>query len=282
MMFINFDIARPRQWFILMYTSCLTVWLNEYVMFFYVTKQIITMKQPISEQHLWVTLIEALLKQCISRTLKGYETVSATHIHPFNGPFLGLPGLVGTRKVKPIWILQKQETVSGSGISWAICKSAPRSRQITMPAPHHSVFYRPDALPAAQPTVSKHWRHWNRISYCNIIKFSTSAAHNLLRIWLESLFVPICFRACSREFTEKTTKNPSMVRRWKIMAVQNIYDKCSKTTPANSYLLWRERKKKRKKMWKRPTLKIKKSGNGQCQGNSGPALFNVYFSHEPG
>ena len=43
--------------------------------------------------------------------------------------------------------------------SWTICKSAPRSRQITMPAPHHSVFYRPDALPAAQPTASKHWRH---------------------------------------------------------------------------------------------------------------------------
>ena len=26
----------------------------------------------------------------------------------------------------------EQETVSGSGISWAICKSAPRSRQITI------------------------------------------------------------------------------------------------------------------------------------------------------
>ena len=51
-----------------------------------------------------------------------------------------------------------KETVSDSGISWAICNSAPRSRQITMPAPHHSVFYRPDALPAAQPTASKHWR----------------------------------------------------------------------------------------------------------------------------
>jgi len=25
-----------------------------------------------------------------------------------------------------------------------------------LPAPHHSVFYRPDALPAAQPTASKH------------------------------------------------------------------------------------------------------------------------------
>jgi len=37
----------------------------------------------------------------------------------------GLPGCAGTRKVKPIWILLKQETVSGSGISWAICKCAP-------------------------------------------------------------------------------------------------------------------------------------------------------------
>ena len=38
----------------------------------------------------------------------------------------------GTRKVKP-GILLEQQTVSGSGISWAICKSAPRSRQITTP-----------------------------------------------------------------------------------------------------------------------------------------------------
>jgi len=44
--------------------------------------------------------------------------------------------------------------MSGSGIRWAVCKSAPRSRQITTPAPHRSVFYRPHALPAAQPTVS--------------------------------------------------------------------------------------------------------------------------------
>ena len=58
--------------------------------------------------------------------------------------------------------------MSGSVISWAICKSAPRSRQITTPAPHHSVFYRPDALPAAQPTASKHWRHWSAITWTNI------------------------------------------------------------------------------------------------------------------
>ena len=72
--------------------------------------------------------------------------------------FPGLPRWAGTRKVKTNWILLKQETVSGNGISWAICKSAPRSREITMPATHHSLFYRPDALPATQPTASKHWR----------------------------------------------------------------------------------------------------------------------------
>jgi len=85
----------------------------------------------------------------------------STHTHPFNGPFFGstqVSRTAGTRKVKRMWILVKQETVTGSGISRAICKSAPRSRQITTPAPHHSVFYRPYALPATQPTASKHWR----------------------------------------------------------------------------------------------------------------------------
>ena len=63
-----------------------------------------------------------------------------TCMRAFKGPFLGLPGWAGTRKVKPIWILLKQETVSGIGISLAICKFASRSRQMTTPAPHHSVF----------------------------------------------------------------------------------------------------------------------------------------------
>ena len=68
-----------------------------------------------------------------------------------------LPRWADNRKVKPVWISLKQETVSGIDISWAICKSAPHSRQITTPAPHHSVFCRSDALPTAQPTASKHW-----------------------------------------------------------------------------------------------------------------------------
>ena len=79
--------------------------------------------------------------------------ITHTHTHTCNGPFPGLPGWAGTRKVKPIWILLKQETVSGSGISWAVCKSAPRSRQITTPAPHHSVFLQA-GCPSCCPTNS--------------------------------------------------------------------------------------------------------------------------------
>jgi len=85
--------------------------------------------------------------------LQTCQEITHTHTHPFNGRFSGLPGWAGTRKVKPVWILLKQVTVSGTGISWAICKSAPRSRQITTPAPHYSVFSQA-GCPSCRPTNS--------------------------------------------------------------------------------------------------------------------------------
>jgi len=85
-----------------------------------------------------------------------------THTHPFNGPFPGLPRWASTRKVKPIWILLKQETVSGSDIRWAImgnmqvCTALQTdNHDSTLPLS----FYRLDALTTAEPTASKHWRH---------------------------------------------------------------------------------------------------------------------------
>jgi len=57
---------------------------------------------------------------------------------------------VGIRRIPPNTLL-------------AICQSALHSRQITTPAPHHSDFYRPDALPAAQPKrqcTQGHFRYW--------------------------------------------------------------------------------------------------------------------------
>jgi len=66
-----------------------------------------------------------------------------------------------------IWILLEQETVSGSGISWAICKSAPRSRQIITQALHYSSFFtgRMPFLPPSQhrqstEDISNRQHHW--------------------------------------------------------------------------------------------------------------------------
>jgi len=96
-----------------------------------------------------------------------------TYTHPFNGPLSGTTRVSRYQNGKPMWILLKQETVSGSGISWAICKSAPLSRQITTPAPHHSVFTgRMPFLPPNQQRQSsegnKHWRQ----------RFDTILAYN--------------------------------------------------------------------------------------------------------
>ena len=103
--------------------------------------------------------------------------VSHTHSR-LTALFPGLPGWAGTRKVKPIWILVKQETVSGNGISWAMCKSAPCSRQITVPAPHsreslwvyrplgrcpsYYVFLRVKSAPSSVGTLPPYntWFHW--------------------------------------------------------------------------------------------------------------------------
>ena len=73
-----------------------------------------------------------------------YTTTPPTDIlpvHPFNGLFPVQPGQAGTRKVNHSGFYWSKRWWGGSGISWTICKSfAPRSRQMTTPVPHHSVF----------------------------------------------------------------------------------------------------------------------------------------------
>ena len=111
---------------------------------------------------------------CVLRVMQQLHTHTHTRLTAF---FPWLPGLAGTRKVKLIWILLEQEKLSGI----CIRKSAPRSRQKTTPAPHRSVFYRPDALPAAQPTASKHWRQsYQQQLWCS--------SYQLINCWNHKFF----------------------------------------------------------------------------------------------
>ena len=83
-------------------------------------------------------------------------TTNQSHTHTrLTAHFPGLRGWAGTRKVKPIWISLKQETVSGSGISWAICKFAPRPRlQTDNYASTSPLSFLQAGCPSCRPTNS--------------------------------------------------------------------------------------------------------------------------------
>ena len=102
----------------------------------------------------------------------------------------GLPGWASTRKVKPIWILLKQETVSGSGISWAICKSESRSRQITMPV-HNQQCQSPEGTIPHYTTL---WRYTNLFIITGLM-FPT--------------FATVIYRSiCVEEWSRRRRQNP--------------------------------------------------------------------------
>jgi len=81
----------------------------------------------------------------------------------------GLPKWAGTRKVKQIWTLLKQE--SGSGISWTICKFAPRSRPTTTPAPTTQFFT--GQMPFLPPNQQCQSTEGNKCDYCHYYYYKT-------------------------------------------------------------------------------------------------------------
>jgi len=91
------------------------------------------------------------------KTLKALSFyITHTHTHSFNGPLSGTTRVSRYQKGKINLYFTEARDSEWQWHLRAICKSAPRSSQISTPATHHSVFYRPDALPAAKPTASKH------------------------------------------------------------------------------------------------------------------------------
>jgi len=102
----------------------------------------------------------ACLRACVCCCTFLQIDINTTSLHQFNGLFSRTPWVSRYQKGKTSLDLNEARddgVLRCSGISWTICKQpAPHSRQITTPTPHHSIFYRPDSLPNAQPTVSKY------------------------------------------------------------------------------------------------------------------------------
>ena len=91
------------------------------------------------------------------QSLQSMTALLHTHIHPFNGPFSGTTQVSQYQKGKT-----NLDFTEARDSEWQwhqlgcmqICTSLQTDNQSTPLL----FFYRPDALPAAQPTASKHWR----------------------------------------------------------------------------------------------------------------------------
>ena len=88
-----------------------------------------------------------------------------THTHPFNGPISGTTRVSRYQKGKTSLDFTEARDSEWQWHQLGHMQVCTSSRQITTPAPHYSVFYRPDALSAAQPTASKHWRQSLKVTW---------------------------------------------------------------------------------------------------------------------
>jgi len=118
----------------------------------------------------------------LSLSLSRACTHTHTHTHTrLTALFPGLPRWAATRKVKPIWILLKQETVGGSGISWSMVHDDHLAVSLSLVAPDRQprqhpttqFFYRLDALPSFLGGLYRCAKFgWNLCSSFNNVKLS--------------------------------------------------------------------------------------------------------------
>ena len=87
-------------------------------------------------------------------------SLSWTHTHPFNGPLSGTTQLSRYQKGKT-----NLDFTEGRDSEWQWYQLGHMQACILLQTDNHAstpplnFFCRPDALPAAQPTLLKHWRH---------------------------------------------------------------------------------------------------------------------------
>jgi len=90
--------------------------------------------------------------------------------HPFNGPLSGTTQVSRYQKGKTNLDFTEARDNEWQWYQLGMCKSAPRSRQITTPAPHHSVFFtgRMPFLSPNQQRQSTEGRQYTKINSLHI------------------------------------------------------------------------------------------------------------------
>ena len=110
----------------------------------------------------WSSTEHCVLSNCLDQadislqmTMPSY---THTHTHPFNGPFSGTTRVSQYQKGKTNLDFTEARDSEWQWHQLGHMQGCTSLQPHNHASTHHSVFYTPDALPAAQPTVSKHWR----------------------------------------------------------------------------------------------------------------------------
>ena len=140
----------------------------------------------------WHGSIIPPIRHCVKRKF-GYLH---THTHPFNGPLSGTTRVSRYQKGKTNLDFTAARDSEWQWNQLDHMQACTLLQTDNHASTHHSVFYRPDALPAAQPTVSMHWRYlqnksislWNFVPDSELGKFCVSIS-----------IVETCYRLNSRK-----------------------------------------------------------------------------------
>jgi len=100
------------------------------------------------------------------------HTTYNTHHNRFTALFLGPTGWAGARRELLDFMVQ-EEINRGRHTDHPAGRHSIWTNQCPPPPSLH-IFNRPDALPAAQPTVSKHWRQLTHSDYEKTLEFSST------------------------------------------------------------------------------------------------------------
>ena len=120
------------------------------------------------------------------------------HTHPFNGPFSGTTRVSRYQKGKT-----NLDFTEARDSEWQwhqldhmqVCISLDTDNHASTPP--LKVFYMPDALPAAQPTASKHWRQrWNNILILNLCYFVLLKIETISLLFLFSFVTQFIMLIC--------------------------------------------------------------------------------------
>jgi len=102
------------------------------------------------------------------------------HHNRFMAPFPGPSGWAGAGRELLDFMVQRK-------VNWGRHTDHPAGRHSirtneSPPPPSPHIFYRPDALPASQPTASKHWRQ-TKLSNMVIIPLDSPCSDRWVWIW---------------------------------------------------------------------------------------------------